>query len=99
MRVLHTIKELKIFDAGRCILTQIVNLYVLMELKRNPNCIGANAAGVVGGRDPQYLTCRGRPVLTTPQYFDKCFIFFPFSGTSEYRTSLSFSYMHHITPF
>ena len=29
------------------------------------------------GRDPQYLTCRGRPVLTTPQYFDKCFIFFP----------------------
>ena len=29
------------------------------------------------GRDPQYLTCRGCPVLTTPQYFDKCFIFFP----------------------
>ena len=25
------------------------------------------------GRDPQYLTCGGRPVLTTPQYFDKCF--------------------------
>ena len=26
------------------------------------------------GRDPQYLTCRGRPVLTTPQYFDKCLV-------------------------
>ena len=39
------------------------------------------------GRDPQYLTCRRRPVLTTPQYFDKCFTFFPFGGTSEYRKS------------
>jgi len=33
------------------------------------------------GRDPlpQYLTCRGHPVLTTPlpQYFDKCFILSP----------------------
>jgi len=37
--------------------------------------IGVNAAGVA-----------------TPQYFDKCFIlFFLFSGTSEYRKSLSFS--------
>jgi len=34
--------------------------------------IGVNAAGVA---TPQYLTCRGRPVLTTPRYFDKCFIF------------------------
>ena len=43
------------------------------------------------GRDPprQYLTCLGRPVLTTHQYFDRCF--FSFSRTSEYRTSLSLS--------
>jgi len=38
-------------------------------------CIDVNAAGVAGVATPQYLTCRGRPVLTTPQYFDKCFIF------------------------
>jgi len=35
------------------------------------------AKGVAGAATPQYLTCSGRPVLTTPQYFDKCFIFFP----------------------
>ena len=40
-----------------------------------PLSIGVNAAGVAGVATPQYLTCRGRPVLTTPQYFDKCFIF------------------------
>ena len=33
--------------------------------------IGVNAAGVAGVATPQYLTHRGRPVLTTPQYFDK----------------------------
>jgi len=37
--------------------------------------IGVNAAGVAGVATPQYLTCRGRPVLRPPQYFDKCFIF------------------------
>jgi len=37
--------------------------------------IGVNAAGVAGVATPQYLTCKGRPVLTTAQYFDKCFIF------------------------
>ena len=42
------------------------------------------------GRDPQYLTCRGRPVLTTPNILTSV-LFFPFSGTSEYRKSLSFS--------
>ena len=36
------------------------------------NSIGVNAARVAG-----VATCRGRPVLATPQYFDKCFIFFP----------------------
>ena len=40
--------------------------------------IGVNAAGVAVVATPQYLTCRGCPVLTTPvQYFDKCFIFSP----------------------
>jgi len=39
--------------------------------------IGVNAAGVAG-------------VATPTQYFNKCFIF-PFSGTSEYRKSQSFS--------
>jgi len=45
------------------------------------------------GRDPppQYLTCRGRPVLTTPSNILTSVLFFPFSGTSEYRKSLSFS--------
>ena len=38
--------------------------------------IGVNATGVAEVATPQYLTCRGRPVLTTP-HFDKCFIFFP----------------------
>jgi len=28
--------------------------------------IGVNAAGVAGVATPQYLTCRGCPVLTTP---------------------------------
>jgi len=41
-----------------------------------PSAIRVNAAGVAGVATPQYLTCRGRPVLTTHQYFDKCFIFF-----------------------
>ena len=43
------------------------------------------------GRDPQYLTCRSRTVLTTPPVCWQVFYFFPFSGTSEYRKSLSFS--------
>jgi len=43
------------------------------------------------GRDPQYLTCRSRTVLTTPPVCWQVFHFFPFSGTSEYRKSLSFS--------
>jgi len=71
--------------------------------------IGVNAAGAAGVATPQYFTCRGRPVLTTPPIFWQVFYFFPFSGTSEYRKSLSFSWdmnlknttprMHHITPF
>ena len=69
MRVLHTIKELKIFDDGRCILTQIVNLYVLMELSRNPNCIGVNAAGVVGGRDPPIFDLQGSSCVDDPPVF------------------------------
>ena len=28
-------------------------------------CIGVNAAGITGVATPQYLTCTGRPVLTT----------------------------------
>jgi len=54
--------------------------------------IGVNARGVAGvATPPQYLTYRGRPVVDDPQYFDKCFIYFPISRTSEYRKSLSFS--------
>ena len=61
-------------------------------------------------RDPQYLTCMGRPVLTTPQYFDKCFIF----SIQRYKLVIKFIIqrqsmghvnlkdntprMHHITP-
>ena len=37
--------------------------------------VNAAAAGVAGVATHQYLTRRGRPVLTTSQYFDKCFIF------------------------
>ena len=53
------------------------------------------------GRDPQYLTCRGRPVLATSQYFDKCFIFFSFSGTwngfaSLYRSLGTNSYFYKV---
>jgi len=36
--------------------------------------IGVNAAEAAGVATSQYLTCRGRPVLTSPRYFDKCFI-------------------------
>jgi len=50
------------------------------SVKRNGHrlleSIGVNDAGVAG--------------VATPQYFD-VFYFFPFSGTSEYRKSLSFS--------
>jgi len=53
-------------------------------------CIDVNAAGVAGVATPQYLTCRGRPVLTTPNILTSV-LFFPFTGTSEYRKSLSFS--------
>ena len=49
--------------------------------------IGVNAAGVV---IPQYLTCRGHPVLMTPNILTSVSSF-PFNGTSEYRKSLSFS--------
>jgi len=54
-------------------------------------CIGANAAGVAGVATPQYLTCTGRPVLPTPQYFGKCFIFFPSAELSN-TASLEHNY-------
>jgi len=47
--------------------------------------IGVNAAGVA---TPLYLTCS--VVLTTPNILTSV-LFFPVSGTSEYRKSLSFS--------
>jgi len=46
----------------------------LQKIFKHGSRIGVNAAGVA---TPQYLTCMGRPVSTTPQYFYKCFIFFP----------------------
>ena len=58
--------------------------------------IGVNAAAVAGfATHPQYLTCRGRPVLTTPNILTSVLLF-PFSGTSEYR---KWPRTHHITPF
>jgi len=39
------------------------------------------------GRDPQYLTCRRRPVLTTSPNILTSVLSFPFGGTSEYRKS------------
>jgi len=39
--------------------------------------IGVNAAGVAGvATPPQYLTCRGRPVLTTPNILTSVLFFF-----------------------
>ena len=37
--------------------------------------IGVNAAGVAGVATPQYLTCRGRPVLTTPNILTSVLFF------------------------
>jgi len=51
-------------------LTKILRTFLITALN-----IGVNAARVAGVVTPQYLTCMGRPVLTTPQYFDKSFIF------------------------
>ena len=54
--------------------------------------IGVNAAGVAGvATPPPIFDLQGSSCVDDPQYFDKCFIFFHFSGTSEYLTSLSFS--------
>ena len=53
--------------------------------------IGVNAVDVAGVATPQYLTCRGRLVLTTLPNILTSVVFFSFSGTSEYRKSLSFS--------
>jgi len=61
-----------------------------MVLCNAPLHIGVNAARVAGVTTPQYLTCRGRPVLTNLNILTSV-LFFPFCGTSEYRKSLSFS--------
>ena len=52
--------------------------------------IGVNAVGVAGVATPQYLTCRGVVLTTLPNILTSV-LFFSFSGTSEYRKSLSFS--------
>ena len=39
--------------------------------------MGVNAAGVAGVATPQYLTCRGRAVLTTPDILTSVLFFFP----------------------
>ena len=38
--------------------------------------IGVNAAGVAEVATPQYLTCRGRPVLTTPNILTSVYFWF-----------------------
>ena len=42
------------------------------KTRDHPPTIGVNPKGLQGSRPPIIW-----PVLTTPQYFDKCFIFFP----------------------
>ena len=46
---------------------------VLRKMRKHPR--GMHRRQRRRGCNPQYLTCSGRPVLTTPRYFDKCFIF------------------------
>ena len=61
-------------------------------------CIASTPQGLQGSRPPaKKMTCRGRPVLMTPNILTSFFLFFPFSGTSEYRKSLSFSYAPYHT--
>ena len=51
------------------------------------------------GRDSPIFDLQGLSCVDNPQYLTSV-LFFPFSGTSEYRKSLPFSsVMHHITPF
>ena len=51
------------------------------------------------GRDSPIFDLQGSSCVDDPQYLTSV-LFFPFSGTSEYRKSLPFSsVMHHITPF
>jgi len=55
--------------------------------------IGINAAGVAEVVTPQYLTCRGRPVLTTPPpIFSQVFYFFP---SAELLNTASRCHFHH----
>jgi len=49
------------------------------------------------GRDPQYLTGRGRPVLTTPVFW-QVFYFFPSAELLDTASRCRF-HLHHITPF
>jgi len=58
-------------------------------------CIGVNAAGVA---TPQYLTCRGRPVLTTPNILTSVLFFFPSAELLNTASRCHFN-LHHITPF
>jgi len=57
--------------------------------------IGVNAAGVAGVVTPQYLTCRGRPVLTTPNILASVLFF----SIGHMNLKNNTHRMHHITPF
>jgi len=52
--------------------------------------ISVNAAGVAEIAPPIF-DMQGPPLLTTPQYFDMCFIFFPSAELLNTAKSLSFS--------
>jgi len=52
--------------------------------------ISVNAAGVAEIAPPIF-DLQGPPLLTTPQYFDMCFIFFPSAELLNTAKSLSFS--------
>ena len=71
--------------------TLLANQTAARKFRCSQSSIGANAAGVAGVATPQYLTCRGRPVLMTPQYFDKCFIF---SASAELLNTASRCHFH-----
>ena len=54
-------------------------------------CIGVNATGVAGVATPPLFYLPGSSCVDDPQYFDKCFIFFP---SAEILNTASRCYFH-----